>query len=151
MRYIECPATLQDHETSLFLAGGITGCGDWQQEIVKLLSDQNITLLNPRRAYFPKDNPKIDEEQIEWEYKHFRKATAVLFWFTPPTLNPITLFELGQWSVASKPLFVGVHPDYARKRDVEIQMGLAKPQVTIYYSLPDLARSVIRWIDNGKR
>jgi len=148
MRYVECPRTFRKEigEPSLFLAGGITGVENWQQEMVGLLHDLPVILLNPRRAQFPKDNPNIEVEQITWEYKHFRKATAILFWFTPPTLNPITLFELGQWSVASKNLFIGIHPEYARKQDVEIQMGLAKPRVVIYYSLRDLAGGVKKWL-----
>ena len=33
----------------LFLAGGITNCPDWQADALALLSNQDITVANPRR------------------------------------------------------------------------------------------------------
>ncbi len=43
---------------SLFLAGGITGCPDWQRQLRDKLADTPLTLLNPRRANFPIDDPR---------------------------------------------------------------------------------------------
>src|SRR5262249_48527274 len=102
---------------AIFLAGGITGCPNWQQEIVSLLGDLPVVLLNPRRANFPIDDPAAASQQIEWEHRHLRKADAILFWFPCETLCPITLYELGGWSMyrdhrGPRPLFVGVHPQY---------------------------------------
>ena len=142
MRYIECPDTYQGDERALFLAGGITGCGDWQAEMVALLSDTDWVLLNPRRKNFPQNDPAAAEWQIRWEHDHLRRAAAILFWFPSETLCPITLYELGTWSMADKPLFLGVHPAYARRLDVEIQTRLARPEVTLVYSLPALAEQV---------
>jgi hypothetical protein len=34
---------------AVFLAGGITGCPDWQAELVRMLADVPVALLNPRR------------------------------------------------------------------------------------------------------
>ena len=42
MRYIECPEVYnknEETETSIYLAGGITNCPDWQQEILKLVEN----------------------------------------------------------------------------------------------------------------
>ena len=39
-------------------------------------------------------------------------------------------------------LFVGVHPDYLRRMDVETQTLLVRPEVTIVYSVEDLAQQV---------
>lgn len=144
MRYIQCPDTYQGHERSLFMAGGITGCGDWQTELAALLNDTGWVLLNPRRENFPANDPIIAEQQIRWEHDHLRAASAILFWFPSETLCPITLYELGAWSMTAKPLFIGVHPDYARRIDVELQTRLARPEVRIVYSLADLAELIKR-------
>ena len=138
MKYIEAPTIFHGDETSLFLAGGISGTHNWQQEIVRLLANTDWTILNPRRAHFP-EAPEAARAQIQWEFDHLRLATARLFWFPSPTLCPIALFELGAWSCGNAPLFVGVDPDYQRRLDVQIQLSLARPDVTIVSTLEDLA------------
>lgn len=147
MKYIECPKIYEENkkEKSLFLAGGITGCPNWQAELSDLLKDENITLLNPRRKNFPIDDPNASKAQIIWEYNHLKKATAVSFWFPKETLCPITLYELGKQSAYNKPLFIGVHPEYKRKLDVEIQTGLIRPEIKIAYSIENLAKQIKDW------
>jgi hypothetical protein len=156
MQYIEA---LTEYEPgslpAVFLAGGITGCSDWQQEIVSRLQDQPVVLLNPRRANFPINDPTAAPEQIEWEHRHLRKADAIAFWFPFETLCPITLYELGAWSVyhddrGPRSLFVGVHPDYQRRQDVEIQTRLVRPEVQIAYGLAGLAECVRQWVPSFK-
>ncbi len=141
VRYIESPdtTTLAEDERGLFLAGGITGCPDWQRDMVAMLRDTGWVLFSPRRANFPIHDPNAAHAQIKWEHDHLRKASAILFWFPCETLCPIALYELGAWSMTGKPLFVGVHPDYPRRRDVEEQTALVRPDVQIVYSLEDLA------------
>lgn len=143
MKYIEAPerATYQKQgDRFLFLAGGISGCPDWQSDMVRLLQGTDWVLLNPRRANFPIHDPTAAEAQIQWEHEHLRYADAVLFWFPCETLCPIVLYELGAWSmIPHKPIFVGVHPDYQRRQDVEIQTRLTRRSVQIVYSLEDLA------------
>jgi len=144
VRYIEAPenAGFRVDEQRLFLAGGISGCPDWQQDIAALLADTPLALINPRRKDFPMHDPTAAQAQIEWEFKYLRLATMILFWFPCETLNPIVLYELGAWSMSRVPIFVGVHPDYQRRQDVEIQTKLARPKVQIVYSLEALATSV---------
>ena len=145
MIYVESPTIISGVlRQTLFLAGGITGCPDWQQEMVTMLSQTNLTLLNPRRADFPIHDPDAALEQITWEHTHLRRAYAILFWFPCETLCPIVLYELGAWSKTNKPLLVGVHPDYKRRQDVEIQTKLERPDVKIVYSLQDLAAQTIK-------
>jgi hypothetical protein len=108
---------------TLFLAGGITGCPDWQAEAVETLKSWDITLINPRRSNFDVTDKKMEEEQIRWEYFHLNKADAILFWFPKETVCPITLYELGRWITSGKPIFVGCDPEYTRKRDLEIQLS----------------------------
>lgn len=146
MYYLEAPEKLERSSgyKSVFLAGGITNCPNWQKMMASLLADtkMNLILLNPRRANFPIGDPGAAMEQITWEHDHLRAATAILFWFPCETLCPIVLYELGAWSMTDKPIFVGVHPRYKRRRDVEIQTGLVRPDVKVVYSLEDLASLV---------
>jgi len=152
MEYIESPAIWGGGKPSVFLAGGITGCPDWQQEVARSnLAHDDIALINPRRANFPIHDPGAALAQITWEHEHLRKATAILFWFPRETICPIVLYELGAWSMTDKPLFVGVHPDYSRRRDVEIQTALVRPDVKLVYSLGELVDQVWEWALPGER
>jgi hypothetical protein len=136
--YVEALAEYTGTGASLFLAGGITGAINWQVRAVAALADLPLTLLNPRRANFPIDDPNAAPTQIEWEHRHLRRATAILFWFPAETLCPIALYELGAWSKSDKPLFVGTHPDYQRRQDVVIQTRLVRPEVRVVDSLEAL-------------
>jgi hypothetical protein len=146
MRLIEAPAEWTAEQTSLFLGGGISGCPDWQARMIELLSGVDLVLLNPRRENYPWNDPAAAHEQIVWEHRHLRRATALLFWFPGETLCPITLYELGAWSMTSKPLFVGTHPDYSRRLDIVIQTGLVRPGVPVVSTLEELAGQVCRWV-----
>jgi hypothetical protein len=145
VNYVEAPAEyLPDSDRSVFLAGGISGCPPWQWRVAQMLAGTELTVINPRRETWPQD-PTAAEQQIRWEFRHLRRATARLFWFPAETLCPITLYELGGATASEGPLFVGVEPAYARRFDVEVQTKLARPDVRVVYSLEDLAAQVIAW------
>ena len=150
MKYIECPNQYikkDKSELSLFVAGGITGCSNWQKEYVGLLRDENVVLLNPRREKFPsKPTEAVNSEQITWEFDYLKNSDAVSFWFTQETVCPITLYELGKQVMIDRPVFVGVHPNYTRKEHLEIQLKLIRPEIEIAYNLEDLANQVKTWI-----
>jgi len=110
----------------------------------------DLILFNPRRKRFPIDDPAAGPEQIKWEYDYLRMADAILFWFPHETLCPIVLYELGAWSMTDKPIFVGVHPDYTRRQDVEIQTKLARPDVRAVYALEDLAAQIAEFDKNSQ-
>lgn len=131
-------------KTSIFLAGGITGCPDWQSDMRYMLYD--LIIFNPRRENFPIGDPNEALEQITWEHHYLRVADIILFWFPFDTLCPIVLYELGAWSMTEKPIFVGVHPDYKRRQDVEIQTKLARPDITIASSIQELSYNVNQWV-----
>jgi hypothetical protein len=151
--YIEAPTNLPEDPMvpSVFLAGGITGCGPWQWELAEMVLaaadhlEKPLYVVNPRRENFPIDDPNAALAQITWEHNHLRRANAISMWFTNTTLQPICLYELGAWSMTDKPLFVGVQPGYAREQDVSIQTALARPDVTIVDNLDDLATHIIHW------
>lgn len=137
----------KDSGASIFMAGGITNCPDWQQEVRGLLKGiDGLVLLNPRRADFPIDDPNASKDQITWEYDMLREADTIMFWFPKETLCPIVLYELGAWSKTTKPIFIGVHPDYQRRQDVEIQTALARPDVKITYSTEDMVKEIKSYI-----
>lgn len=135
--------------TSVFLAGGITGCPNWQAELRDLLAHEEITLLNPRRDDFPINDPLAAPLQIRWEYEHLRRATAILFWFPFESICPIALFELGAWLGSPKKLFIGAHPNYSRRLDITNQTFCARPEQVVYGDLPALARGVSQWLNDG--
>lgn len=145
MRYIEAPQPISDEGISLFMAGGIMGCPDWQSVFRRLLPQElNLTLMNPRRRDMVLD-PSLLEEQIIWEHNALVQSSAISFWFPKETLCPITLYELGKWTARDKRLFIGTHPDYQRRRDVIFQTKLERPEVTVVDSLEALARQVTDW------
>lgn len=144
-RYVECPEEFAagGGERSVFLAGGITGCGDWQQALRGLLAEAPLALINPRRGTYDFGDPAAAELQIAWEFRHLRAASMISFWFAAEQIQPISLYELGAWSMSPKQIFVGVHPEYPRRHDVIVQTRLVRPEVVIADSLEELALQIL--------
>lgn len=148
MIYIECPNNLDFMVpvNKIFLGGGITGCENWQKEMVKLLENEKVVLFNPRRESFDINDPSASDFQINWEFENIRNSDMILFWFPCETLCPITLFELGAHSqrAANKKvkIFVGCHPEYKRKYDVITQMKLILPNLIVANSIEELANQI---------
>lgn len=133
MHILKAPDTMsweQSNVPSVFLAGGISNCHDWQayttDEFSKLWKDKNYVLINPRRDNFDTSDISMSDRQIEWEFEYLQKVDIVMFWFPPETLCPITLFELG--SALSRTeyqrIIVGTDPNYQRKFDIKKQLSL---------------------------
>ena len=137
MKEIKAPERYEHNpdQRTVFLAGGITNCPDWQREIPKALTEIDTS------------NPAMEQEQIEWEHQHLLQSHAYLFWFCEETVCPITLFELGKVAglFPAKSLFVGTHPKYSRKRDIDFQMLLMHPEVHVVYALDRLVEQVTKW------
>lgn len=136
--YIECPDEWNGGHPSVFLAGGITNCPNWQKVAADWLIDRAIIPLNPRRDNFPIDDPTASEFQIKWEFRHLHYANAVMFWF-PESVSPqpIALYELGYHAAKGTDIAVGVSPGYLRKFDVYQQLQLSRPKVKVRTSLSD--------------
>lgn len=147
MLHIQAPAPLSEHSGNfdLFLAGGISNCPNWQNIVLKKLSHTKLTVVNPRRdGEFTED---IADAQIRWEYVALRSVDTVLFWFPSETLCPITLFELGVFSQRSDTkIFVGTDPNYGRRFDVQVQMELSRPEVTVHDSIDALLDDYLSYI-----
>jgi hypothetical protein len=143
MEYIEAPNEYQGDGFSVFLAGSISDCANWQARLAELLASARVTIFNPRRQEFPVGDRTEERRQIEWERRHLARANLVVFWFTPPTLCPIALFELGACCETGIPLVVGIDPKYALKFDVGVHLSLRRPDVTVLDNLDDLARAIL--------
>ncbi|MFI8458526.1 nucleoside 2-deoxyribosyltransferase domain-containing protein [Kitasatospora sp. NPDC085464] len=138
MEYFEAPAEYHPGgRPAVFLAGGITGCPDWQATAARMFGDDEVAVLNPRRSSATSPIPVAD--QIAWEYRHLHRAAVVLFWFprSVDSVQPIALYELGMHAGRGTPIAVGVDRNYLRRRDVEIQLSLARPELTIHHTLSD--------------
>jgi hypothetical protein len=134
MKIYEAP-NVYDGRYTLFLAGGISGCPDWQSEALKEFEDldDDCKIANPRRKDFDITDEKVSEKQIKWEHDALSHSNLILFWFPKETVCPITLYELGYWlGFGHVMLFIGVHPEYSRRFDIEQQLkhfaGRYKPK-----------------------
>jgi hypothetical protein len=151
--------------TTLFLAGGISNCPNWQADVVKALANTEYIILNPRQdrwigsqALDTKIAYQEELKQVTWEYKRITKAYSVLFWFPKDTVCPITLFELGSRLEGQQNLFIGCDPDYEKRRNIWCQLeqrpravkksaDLHEREITLQLSLDDLIQEVIAFHD----
>lgn len=159
MRVIEAPDRIDPgmgpYSLAVFLAGGISGCPDWQAELLEMLKYTNLLIFNPRRKEWPKfdginrtlHQMAEGERQIAWEYNYLRQAGRIAFWFPRETVCPITLLEygyaLGRLTADDGPeLYIGCHPDYARRFDVLHQWRVRGYVAPTYDSLAGLAAAL---------
>lgn len=124
MKLITAPEPLIIEGLSIFLAGSIDQdtAVDWQQAVISLLADFNVTVLNPRRkawdASWTEDDPRFIE-QVRWEQAALKRATWIMMHFEPGTLSPITLLEFGQYGNSGK-LFVSCPKGFWRRGNVKV-------------------------------
>ena len=123
----------------VFLAGGITNCKEWQDEVIKKLKTSsntgNLVIFNPRRENFPIGNPNETNRQIAWEFEMIEKADIFSMYFCNDNSDqPICMYELGRNIVRIQQKYPGsweqriivtVEHGYKREKDVEIQLALA--------------------------
>lgn len=126
MQEIKAPNKINITGKSLFLAGSIEqgAAENWQTRMVAALSDQDITILNPRRDNWADlgkqdiDNP-IFVEQVEWELGALEKAGMVFMYFDPNTKSPISLLEFGLYAKSGK-LVVCCQPGFWRRGNIDV-------------------------------
>lgn len=132
----------------VFLAGGISGCENWQDYIINKLQiqdkEQNYLLINPRRQGDLAPNGEMAEAQIIWEAEAMTLVDTMAFWFPKETLCPITLFEYGLSIGRKQDIILGVHLEYQRRFDLEIQTQHYRPRIKPVYSLDDFAQRISR-------
>ncbi len=126
---------------SVFLAGGITNCENWQEKVLRELECENITIFNPRRTSFNIADKNASVQQITWEYNCLEKMDVFSMYFcNGESDQPICMYELGRnilrmqnrfpsdWE---KRIVVGIESGYKRKQDVIVQMDLCAPNLFI--------------------
>ena len=146
MKVITAPEQLDSNNyISVFLAGGITDCPNWQNEVIEYLryyeinNKLDLIVYNPRRKFFDinKDDP---EEQIKWEYNAINKADIFSMYFcNSESDQPICMYELGMrlGKIVENPhgflsllngthnTIISIEDGYKRTNDVIIQTRLA--------------------------
>ena len=129
----------QENDICVFLAGGITNCHEWQDEVIKNLESfpytDNLIIFNPRRKNFPIHDPNASRQQIEWEFKWLERMDIFSMYFCKDDSDqPICLYELGRNLVRMQNRFPSDWEDriiitcekgYKRQQDVIIQTELA--------------------------
>ena len=156
---------LNQFEIPCFLAGGITNCSEWQNEIIKGLNEKlkddyeecRLVLFNPRRENFPINDPNAALEQINWEFEYLEKCQIFSMFFdgTAKSDQPICFYELGRNIERMKQKFpkdwwmriiVSVNSNFKRSNDVIIQTSLTtnnKVKVNVSNSSDDLIQKHI--------
>jgi len=140
--YVEAPQRYDGAGPAVFLAGGITGCPDWQAAAAGRLRP-HADVLNPRRRIYIASGDEY-ARQVEWEFHHLRRADVILFWFAAEAIQPVALFELGAFAGSEKPIVVGADLGYARRMDVVLQLSHARPGLDVHSSLESTIEAVVR-------
>lgn len=123
---VKAPEKIAINNPSVFLAGSIE-MGKailWQDKLTNVLSDMDVTVLNPRRDDWNADwkqDPSFGpfREQVDWEMDHLEKADVIALYFQPGTMSPISLLELGLYA-ASKKIIVCCPDGFWRRGNVQI-------------------------------
>ncbi|MEV4742526.1 nucleoside 2-deoxyribosyltransferase domain-containing protein [Streptomyces sp. NPDC049555] len=142
-QYLRSPDPYDGTGPAVFLAGGITGCPDWQTRAALQLRSAGVTatILNPRRAHFLEADPVAAREQIAWEHENLHRSDVIMFWFCAESIQPIALYELGTHAARGAKIVVGAHPEYPRRLDVVEQLRHARPDVEVHDCLPATVRA----------
>lgn len=157
---IDTQPNLKPQTRIIFLAGGISGCRDWQSETIKELENlsplynlSNVLVINPRHPNFDVENPDAEIEQIRWEHKWLECCDLVSYFFdNSESLQPITLYELGKWANKKLSVITVCH-GYKRERDVMIQTALDGLYCGIYHqdeAVAQHARAIVHAIKNER-
>jgi len=110
----------------VFLAGTIEmgKSEDWQSDITSFFTDRGWGVFNPRRDDWDSnwsqdfESPEF-QQQVNWELNALDKSDYILIYFAPGTVSPISLYELGKYSLSNK--ISVVCPDgFFRKGNIEI-------------------------------
>ena len=135
-------------QVSAFLAGGITNCPKWQDEVISKLESydlQRLVVYNPRQEHFDITDPSASYKQIAWEYKYLEDMDIFSMYFSDGDSDqPICMYELGRNIIRMqnrfpadwrKRIVITCEDGYRRKQDVYIQTRLAVQDDIVYDSL----------------
>ena len=150
MNTIYAPADFSQASRTIFLAGSIeTGeAENWQDEMIALLANHDVTLLNPRRLQWDDSWEQSLKnaafvEQVNWELDALQAADCIVLYFDPATKSPISLLELGLFADSQK-IVVCCPEGFWRKGNVDIVCRRhAIPTVETIEELADFAQKFV--------
>ena len=138
---ITAPSTEKPKFSSVFLAGGITGCKNWQSEVIKELEFEDISIFNPRQTNFNIHDKSASVKQIFWEFERLEQMEIFSIYFCESNSDqPICMYELGRNILRMQNRFpfdwqnriiISVEENYKRKQDVIIQTLLCAPTIFV--------------------
>lgn len=131
---ITAPSIEKPVYPSVFLAGGITNCKEWQKEVIDELHYEEISIFNPRQEHFDVSDRNASYKQIEWEFERLEQMDIFSMYFcNSNSTQPICMYELGRNIVRmqnrfpsdwEKRIVISVENGYERAQDVFIQTQL---------------------------
>ena len=158
MKTIYAPQDFSQSTRTVFLAGSIeTGVAEnWQNHIIALLANSDVTVLNPRRPQWDNSWQQSLEnaafvEQVNWELDALQHADCIVLYFDAATKSPISLLELGLFADSRK-IAVCCPEGFWRKGNVDIVCHRHKvPTVETIEELADFAQKFVAAIVNEPR
>lgn len=143
IQIITAPSTDKPIYTSVFLAGGITNCKEWQKEVMmsECLSSEEISFFNPRQEHFDITDKNASVNQITWEFERLEQMEIFSMYFCNDNSDqPICMYELGRNIVKMQNRFpndwenrivISVEKGYKREADVLIQTRLCASKLFV--------------------
>lgn len=138
---ITAPSEMEPIYKTVFLAGGISNCKDWQKAVMQELKDTDVSIFNPRQEHFDITDKSASYKQIQWEFERLEQMDIFSMYFCNDNSDqPICMYELGRNIVRMQNRFpsdwqnrivVSVEDGYRRKQDVLIQMKLCAPTLCV--------------------
>lgn len=138
---ITAPSKEKPDFLSVFLAGGITKCKEWQDEVIRELEFDDVSIFNPRQEKFDFTDPFASYKQIEWEFDRLETMDMFSMYFCNDNSDqPICMYELGRNVVRmqnrfpadwEKRIVISVEKGYKREKDVLVQMKLISKDIFV--------------------
>lgn len=123
-----------DGKITVFLAGGISECWDWQKAVIDAIEKSGfdtdkLVIFNPRREKFDINDKSASAEQIKWEFKALELCNIFSMYFCESiSVQPICMYELGRYLGPGgryKNTIITAESGYKRLYDVIAQTNLA--------------------------
>jgi len=144
--------SLPSWQCSVFLAGSIEmGTAEkWQEKVEEAISEYEVNIFNPRRddwdsSWEQKQSNKQFNYQVNWELNKLEESDIIFVYFDPNSKSPITLLEVGRFSV-HKPMIIVCPDGFWRKGNIEILA--TRENISLYNDLESGIGSLITMINN---
>lgn len=144
IQIITAPSVVLPAYPTVFLAGGITNCKEWQDEVIDQLKNEDISVFNPRQKHFDITDKDASYKQILWEFERLEKMDIFSMYFCNDNSDqPICMYELGRNIVKMQMRFpndweeriiISVEDGYRRRTDEMIQVGLCAPNLFVEFN-----------------